>query len=126
MENTPTQEMINKLIEWVEGTRSFVAAQAPDYIQQYLKALLVSRWIDFIGYFALIIFSSIFAAICIRKSTACEKIHECPFVFFFGSFLCPFGILIGLVGCIDYAKKIADIYIAPKVIVLLHLKDLLK
>ena len=126
METTPTQEMVAKLIEWMEGSKSFVAQQAPDYIQQYLRMTIVQYWVE-LAFEILVVLALIgFVVFCIKECGKYEKSYETPTVIQMGSF---FPLLIAIfpaVGTYMTVQKLITVYMAPKVFILQHLKELIK
>lgn len=125
MENTATQEMIIKLIAWVEGAQQFVIGQAPDYIQQYLKMTMYQCWIDTISAFLLFIFCIIMSVWSIRTVNAYEENWKAPFLAQWISWMAPISCIGTIAFFVGELKKLVSISIAPKVYILQHLKELL-
>ncbi len=127
MENTPTQEIVAKLITWIESTADFAKEQWPDYATQYMCAIAVKGWVNVIGCLVAIVILLIVGIYCIWFSWNWEgKSYEMPSIISLGSimpfliFIAPFGI------CIEETHRLITIYIAPKVYILNHLRGFIK
>ncbi len=123
MENS--QELVKKLIDWIESTSDLVKAQLPDFAQQYLKAMLIQTWMNIIIISIVIITLIVLSFFCIHKQLTSEKTYDNFFVSFF-SFFAPFFTLITLMGLIKEIHTLINIYVAPKPYILFHLKDIIK
>jgi len=126
METTQTQEIVKKLIEWMEGTREFVTTQAPDYIQQYLRMAMVQAWAELVFEIFAICALLGFMFFCINMCGKYEKSCEAPTVYGMGSFIPIIGVIYVIGGIYFTTQKLIAIHMAPKVFILQHLKELIK
>lgn len=121
-----TNETVNKMIEWIESSSSFIKGQMPDYIEQYMKMITFNAWIECIGTgFGFLIFF-FFGLFCCYKTYICQREFELPVFISMGSFMCTgISVVLFIIFCVKL-QALVSIYIAPKVCLLEHLRHLLK
>lgn len=120
------EENIKKMIEWVESSSCFIQGQIPDYIEQLLKSRLISTWFN-LGILSIaFIVCLILWSWCLWKQSTYLKSYDVPCPIVMGCFM-PIAIVVPLfIGVISEIHDLINIYIAPKVYILNHLRDLLK
>jgi hypothetical protein len=118
-------ENIKKMIEWVESSSEFIKGQIPDYIEQLLQYRLINTWLN-IGVLSIgLIICLILCVFCIWKQSTYEKSYDVPTLMVIGCFI-PLA-LVGpfSIGLISEIHILINIYIAPKVYILNHLRSLI-
>lgn len=126
MENIEQQQMIKKLIEWVECSATFVKGQLPDYIEQYMRAATIKSWTDIILCSISILFLISIMLFCWYKNSQYEKSYDSPFGYMFGSFM-PLVLIVPCMATMIYEiHNLINIYVSPKVYILSHLNSLIK
>lgn len=126
IEKNLTQEMIFKMIQWVESSGDFLKEQAPDYVDQYIRYSIVDCWINICFGLMLFIFLFTISFFSIYKVLSVEKSYDCNTLYILGSFMGPFICVANLAALASEIVKIIGIYIAPKVFILKHLMEFIK
>lgn len=127
MENTPTQEMITKIIAWIEASTDFAKEQWPDYISQYMKAETIKTWVNVTGCFLIMILLLILGIYCIWYTWNWQgKSYDIPTVISMGTFMSFILMMIPFGMFIEGIHRLITLYVAPKVYMLQHLKGFLK
>lgn len=127
MENSPANEIIEKIISWIESTADFAKEQWPDYVSQFMRAQCIKTWINIsiFAFFLVVLLSA--AAYCIRFKCNWEgKSFEIPTFIEMGTFFPLLLLMPVTVGLINDIHNLVNIYVAPKVYLLHHLKGLIK
>ncbi len=125
MENTATEEVVKKLIVWIESSADFVKGELPDFIEQFMLAAKFKVWFDLTFLcIAFILLACIGLYCAMRIINSNERIESLPLMM--GSFI-PIVLFFPLVGgFIAEIHNLINIYLAPKVYILSNLKDFLK
>jgi len=123
MEPSESQELIKKIIDWVESSSDFVQCQWPDFISQFMKAATIKAWIDFSILFVVFV---AFLLICVLdiypNSSKKTDMFDQGFLVFLYSLIIPFALLPITAGLINEIHNLVNIYVAPKVYILSQLK----
>ncbi len=127
MEKTPAEEMILKLIAWIETSAEFAKEQWPDYVAQYLRAECIKGWVN-LSCLLMLIF------ICFGVLVVCWSFtwhykgpsYEIPTFIAAGTFFPFFAIIPLLIASVCEINSLITLYVAPKVYVLSHLKGFFK
>ena len=124
--STPTKEIVTRLINWIESTADFAREQWPDFIDQFMRAAVIKTWLNIIGSFVLVVALIAVGIYCSDKCKQYDKSCEIPMIISFGAFM-PFLIALTFSANIFLEiHNLIDLYIAPKVYIIKHIKELLK
>ena len=127
MESTLTQETIQKIITWIESSADFVKGQWPDFVEQYMRAALIRTWLNTSVLLIAIFVSTIIMLYCVNFIWKFEgKSYDIPMHAQVGAFVPIIVILSAFGGLLQEIHTLINIYIAPKVYILYHLKDFIK
>jgi hypothetical protein len=113
MEKEVKDQLLQKLLEYVEASKDFFIDQSPEVVQQIFTYHLYATWLEFLGCLTFVILLLSINLYCVFCPNL-DKYGNREFISFFGSYM-PFLIsipfILGSYACVD---KFLKIYMAPK------------
>jgi hypothetical protein len=107
------EQIINKLIEYLQQSRDFALEQIPDVILQTLRYKIISSYIESVLMIVLII-ASIIVSYYFWKHPKLDKYGDKTGASYFGTFMPLVLVLIFFADMCSTVDVIIKIYIAPK------------
>ena len=119
-----TDELIGKLITWIEAGGEFVKSQVPEYVEQLIKVSTIKLYLDIFYLLIVIILSSLLFYACIKTIRSCIDTRDIPPIVAVGTFICPAIMFLFFVQLTFTINNLITLKVAPKVYVVEHLKKL--
>lgn len=118
--------MLRRMLGYLETGAHYLQDEAPEYLEEFYRLSLIKCWMDLVIYSILLCLVIYFSYFSIRKVIETVPSYECPFIYGLVSTFGPFVSIFLSVAVIHETQKLITLYIAPRVFLMNHLREMIK